>query len=586
MDRGTLRSHFSAVRLAQGVSLTAVALLILPPLIILLISAFSSQPPGAALTFSLDNAERAFSNRYLSGSLLNSLIYAACTSSLVLILGVFLAFAVERTDCRFSRYAEVFSVIPVLMPAVTLVSAWIMLLSPRSGLFNQLYQGITGATAPLFDIYSLQGMILVGILQELPLAFLWLQPVFRSMNPDLEEAARVSGASHVRTMLAVTLPSIAPALLGAWLMFFIYSFGALSVPILIGLPSKIFLYSTEIYLASTKIPTNYGAASFYSILLLAMTAVAIVIYNRLMGSKDRYATIRGKSFNPRRFQLGIYRSWVDVALFLVVVLTAGLPILILVWNAFMPYPQIPTLDSLKAITWQNFGNALNYGPAMRAIWNSFWIGSVAGIITTAIGALVAWLKLRSDDRFRLMMLSEQIGTLPIAVPGMIVGVGLMWLFLAIPVGIYASPWILMLAYIILHLPYSIRMCASGLVQLHPELEEAARVAGASWARVLRQVVLALIAPTLISAAIYVSLRSFREYAASLFLITPGNEVFSVVVLDMWQGGNTNTLAAYTVMVMIGLMLLLALIAFLNRRLGVRQAVPLAKAHQEKPREDT
>jgi len=206
---------------------------------------------------------------------------------------------------------------------------------------------------------------------------------------------------------------------------------------------------------------------------------------------------------------------------------------------------------------------------MRALWNSFWIGLLSGIVTTALGAWIAWLKLRSDDRYRLMALSEQIGTAPIAVPGMIVGVGLIWLFLTFPVGVYASPWILLLAYIILHLPYAIRMCASGLAQLHPELEEAARVAGANWTNVVRKIVFALMAPTLISAAIYVSLRSFREYAASLFLIAPGTEVFSVVVLDMWQGGNSNTLAAYTVLVMGFLLLMLAGIAYLNRRVGIR-----------------
>lgn len=556
-------------RLAQSASLVLVAFLVLPPLVILVLSAFSSQPPGEDIVLSLVNARRAFGNEYLPGSLFNSLIYATFTSSLILIFGTLLAFVVERTNSTFSRYAEIFSVIPVLMPAVLLVSAWIMLLSPRGGFLNMMYRDITGTNGVLLDIFSFKGMILVGVLQELPLAFLWLQPVFRAMNPELEEAARISGASQARTLVKVTLPSISPALLGAWLIFFIYSFGALSVPILLGLPAKIFLYSTEIYLASTKIPTDYGAASFYSLFLLIMTAIAIIVYNRLMLNADRFTTIRGKSFNPRRFDLGRFKPWVDTGMVVVILLTAVFPILILVWNAFMPFPQTPSWNSLKLATVDNFSKAFDYGPAMRALWNSFWIGLLAGIVTTALGAWIAWLKLRSDDRYRLMALSEQIGTAPIAVPGMIVGVGLIWLFLTFPVGVYASPWILLLAYIILHLPYAIRMCASGLAQLHPELEEAARVSGANWTNVVRKIVFSLMAPTLISAAIYVSLRSFREYAASLFLIAPGTEVFSVVVLDMWQGGNSNTLAAYTVLVMGFLLLMLAGIAYLNRRVGIR-----------------
>ena len=543
--------------------------LVLPPLLVLVIGSISANGPGDPFEFSLENIQDAASNIYLRQSFFNSLIFASITATLVTVLGIFLAWVVERTDSRFARFAQLFAVVPILIPAVTLVSAWIMLLSPRGGLINIAWQSITGSTTPLVDIFSFSGMIWVATLQELPLAFLWLWPVFKAINPDLEEAARVSGASAWKTFFRVTLPILKPAIIGGWLIFFIYALGALSVPVLIGLPARIFLYSTEIYVATTRIPTQYGLASLYSLFFLIVTVVAVVIYNRIIGNADRFSTIRGKAYRPRRSPLGPWRIVVDGVVFLILLLVAALPMMILLWNSLMPYPQLPSFESLRLMTLQNFTNALNYGPAMRAIWNSLWIGILAGVLTTALGFAIAWMRLRMDDEFRIVAMTEQVGMMPIAIPGMIVGVSFLWFYLMIPVGIYASPWILLLAYIVLHLPYAIRICASGLVQLHPELDEAGRVSGAGTPRVMISILLPLVAPAVAAAAIYVSLRSFREYAASIFLTAPGTEVFSVVVLDMWQGGNSNTLAAYTIMVMVLLGVLVGLGNMLSARLGVK-----------------
>lgn len=548
-----------------------IAGLVLPPLLVLLVGSISANGPGDPFVFSLENVHFALDNPYLRQSLFNSLIFATVTATLVTIIGVFLAWVVERTDSRFARFAQLFAVVPILIPAVTLVSAWIMLLSPRGGLINIAWQAMTGATSPLVNVFSFPGMIWIATLQELPLAFLWLWPVFKAINPDLEEAARVSGASAWKTFFRVTLPILKPALIGAWLIFFIYALGALSVPVLVGLPARIFLYSTEIYVATTRIPTQYGLASLYSLLFLVVTIVAVIAYNRIVGNAEKFSTIRGKAYRPRRSPLGPWRLLVDAIVMLILVLVAALPMMILLWNSLMPYPQLPSFKSIELMTLRNFANAFNYGPAMRAIWNSLWIGLIAGFATTVLGFAIAWVRLRMDDEFRIIAATEQVAMMPIAIPGMIVGVSFLWFWLMIPIGIYASPWILLLAYIVLHLPYAIRICASGLVQLHPELDEAGRVAGAGTVRVVVSILLPLVAPAVAAAAIYVTLRSFREYAASIFLTAPGTEVFSVVVLDMWQGGNSNTLAAYTVMVMVLLATLVGIGNLVSSRLGVRTA---------------
>lgn len=549
--------------------LLIVLTLIIPPFLTLALGAFSSGSPGSTFRFSLNNFRALLGNEDILSSLVNSVIYAAVTATTVTIVGTFIAWVIERTDARTARLAQGFAIIPILIPAVTLVSSWIMLLSPRGGIINLAWQAATGSEGPLFDIFSLSGMIWVTVVQELPLAILWLWPVMRATNPDLEEAARVAGASGWRTVRSITLPLLFPALAGGWLIFFIYALGALSVPIMIGLPARIFLYSTEIYLATTRIPTQYGLAGLYSVLFLAVAIGSLYFYNRLIGDTDRFSTIRGKSFRPRRQELGRWRLLIDFCVVIILLMTAGLPIMVLVWNSLMPYPQLPSIASLMQASLANYSAALDYGPAVRAIWNSLWIGALAGIATTLLGAVIAWLRLRSRDAAGIALLSEQVGTMPIAIPGMIVGVSFLWLSLMLPVGFYGGPWILLLAYVTLHLPYTIRICTSGLLQLHVELEEAASVSGATRMAVTRLIVFPLLLPTLTSAAIYASLRAFREYAASVFLTSPGTEVFSVVVLDMWQGGNSGVLSAYAVMVMILLSLILFVVNLISSRYSMK-----------------
>jgi iron(III) transport system permease protein len=448
---------------------------------------------------------------------------------------------------------------------VLLISGWILLLGPKSGMVNRIARDWFGIQDPVLDIYSFWGMVWVGTLQELPLAFLWLWPAFRAMNPDLEEAAHVAGADFVTTLRRITLPMLRPTIIGAWIIFFIYSLGALSVPLLIGLPAKILLYSTEIYLAYRRVPSDLNIASAYSLMFLLVTVLSIWLYRRATGDMSRFVTVTGKAYRPRLVPLGRWQGASTALGIVILLLVAGLPLFVLVWNAFLPYPQAPSWASVKLLTVRNFAAALDYEPAKRAVVNSLVLGIGAGVIATVIGALIAWLSLRQRFAPRVIAMLDQLATAPLAIPGMIFGVGLAWLYLVLPLPIYGTRWILLLAYVAIHLPFAVRICLSGLSQLHPELEEAGAVAGAGWLTRITRIVLRLAAPSLMASVLYVALRSFREYAASIFLTAPGTEVFAVLVLDMWEGGNSNILSAYVTMVMA----LIALIAVVSSKLGRR-----------------
>ncbi len=567
--RRGIRGIASATWLVALLAL-ATGWLIVPPLAILVYGSVTDTPPAVVPNFTLETLEAAFGRARIWTALLRSALYAAVTATLVLVIGGFLAWLVERTDSRVRKFADLFALAPVLMPSVLMISGWILLLGPKSGMINLIARDWFGRTEPLLDIYSFWGMVWVGTLQELPLAFLWLWPAFRAMNPDLEEAARVAGAGFVTTMRRITLPILRPTILGAWIIFFVYSLGALSVPLLIGLPAKIFLYSTEIYLAYRRVPSDLNIASAYSLLFLLVTVASLWAYRRATADSARYVTVTGKAYRPRVIRLGRWQAAGATGIGVVVLLlVAGLPLFVLVWNAFLPYPQAPSLASIKLLTVKNFAAALDYEPAKRAVWNSVLLGISSGVIATALGGLIAWCGLRLKTGRRWLGWIEQLATAPLAIPGMIFGVGLAWIYLLLPVPVYGTRAILLLAYVAIHLPFAVRICTSGLSQLHPELEEAAAVAGAGWATRCARIVLRLAAPSLVASVLYVGLRSFREYAASIFLTAPGTEVFAVLVLDMWEGGNSNILSAYVTMVMALISAGAVLASWMGRRMGVR-----------------
>ncbi len=546
-----------------------VGYLILPPLAVLFYGSATDTPPALTPHFTFETLRRAYGRWTIYPALLNSIAYAAITATLVLIVGGFLAWVVERTDSVVRRMTDLFALAPVLMPAILLISGWILLIGPRSGLVNLMARDYLGVREPILNLYSFAGMVWVGMLQELPLAFLWLWPAFRSMNPELEEAGLASGAGMLTVLRRITLPILRPTILGAWIIFFIYSLGALSVPLLIGLPAKIFLYSTEIYLAYRRVPTDLNLASAYSLLFLAVTSVSIYFYHRATADAARFVTVTGRGYRPRLIRLGRWQILVTGLAIVILLFVAGLPLFVLVWNAFMPYPQAPSWRSLRLVTTGNFAAALNYGPAQRAVINSLGLGLAAGLAAAILGALLGWCRLRLKSYRRTVALVDQLATAPIAMPGMIFGVGLMWLYLVLPVPVYGTHLILVLAYVAIHLPFAVRICGSGLAQLHPELEEAGRVAGATRFTTMRRIVLRLAAPAFAASVLYVALRSFREYAASIFLAAPGTEVFAVLVLDMWEGGNSNILSAYVTMVMLLLGLAVVLSYWVGRRAGIQ-----------------
>lgn len=532
-------------RIVFGALVLVVAYLVLVPIAALVLGSLRDQPPGFPGAFTLRNfAEVVHTPRTLV-LLRQSFIFAATASLIAFALGTFLAWIVERTNTPGTNLIFLATVLPLYAPTVLLTLAWTLLLNPNSGAINVILKQLLDSTSPLFNIYSMGGMIWVRSLLDVPLAFLWMSPIFRTMDVQYEEAAHVCGASRTRVFLDITLPLATPAVVATLLITFVAAIEDLAVPLFIGIPGKAFVLSSEIFLATMSVPSNINVASAYGIILLLVTIAAMSLYLRLTAHSERFVTVTGKGYRAKQTDLGLFKYATLVGAVVLLFVVALVPTLILLWTAFAPFSQIPTLGGLTKLTIKNFLDLFRLSMTKRALMDSALLGVSTGILVMIMTALIAWLLTRTRTKGRNLI--DSLATLPLAVPGIVVGVGLLWVYLPLRIPIYATLWILLIAYVTRFIPYGLRILKPAFNQLHPELEEAAQVAGASWGRVFRSVSLPLILPAILSGLIFVFVRAFRELPSSMFLTHLRTEVFSVTLYNMWQSGQVEMAAALGVL---------------------------------------
>lgn len=508
--------------------------------------------------FTLRFLGEAYGGEGFATSLLNTCVFAVGSALLAVAVGSTLAFLVARTDTPLKSLVVAMSLVPLIIPGMLHTVAWILLASPQIGAINELFG--TG-----FDIYSLPGMVFVQGLHTAPLVFLLMYPAFRAMDPSLEEAAFACGSRLPTVLRRVTFPLARPALYAALLIAVVTGMEAFEVPVLLGGTNDIPVITSHIWFALNGFPTRFGEAGAYSVGLLAVTAVGIYLYSRLQKRGKRFQTVTGKGFRPRTIQLGGYR-WVGAAFvigyFLVAVVA---PLAVLVYASLQKVYSAPSLDAIGQSTLANYGDVLTRPSVTRAIGNSALLGVGTATVVMLVMAVAAWLVIRS--RVRGAWILDMLSSAPIAIPSLVLGVALIFTYLQSPLPVYGTLWILFIAYMTRYLPYGIRYASSAMQQISGELEEAGSVAGATWRRNFRRIVLPLLLPGLIGGWIYIFIVSLRELASSLLLYSPGNEVLSVVIWEQWQNGSLGGLAAIGTLLVGSQVLLVAIFLAVTRKSG-------------------
>jgi iron(III) transport system permease protein len=528
-----------------------VAYLALVPAGFLLSEAFV---PDGRLT--LDEFRDAYSTVGLASMVGNSLWFAAGSSVLALVTGSSLAFLVVRTDVPLRRLAFVGALVPLIVPGILYTIAWIYLASPRSGALAEVLP-----VDP--EIFGMGGMIFVEGLHLSPLVFLLMAAALRSSDPALEEAALMSGASRRTVLRRITLPLARPALYAALLIMVVRALEAFEVPALLGIPSGTWVFTSRIWEALDGFPADLGAAAAYAVSLLALTLVGVFVYSRMSRSGARYQTVSGRGQHPRRIELGSWRRPVTVAMVAYLAVASLLPLLMLLYVSTQRFYAAPSIDGLSRATFENYRYLVENDATIEAFTNSLLLGVGTATAVTLVMAAAAWLVVRSRLPGRSIL--DALASLPLAIPGLVLGVALLFVYLRSPLPVYGTLWILFIAYFTRFMPYGMRYAAAAMHQLSGELEEAARMSGASFAQTFRRVTLPLLLPALAAGWLYVLIVAMRELSTSILLYSPGSEVLPVRIFTLYEGGQFTKLAALGV-VMVLAMTALAAIAY---RLGAR-----------------
>ena len=550
---------------AQGVIYVVlfvlVANMVLMPLALVVTTAFNLGPTARPAEFSFDYFRQAWTSATTWTVLANTAIFALGSTVLAMTIGVFFAFMVERTDMPLKNFA--FAVVPltIAMPGLLYGIAWVLLLSPRIGLFNLGLLGLFGKDSgvltgwahlgfdgPPIQPYSMLGMIFVDAIRGVGVVFLMTSGIFRNMDPSLEEAAMVSGAAPNRVARLITLKLMMPGILAAFVYSITGSLETFEVPAIMGLPGNIHLLSTKIYLLNKT--DDEAVASSIGIVFILLAIVFVYFYSRLTRRIEKFSTVTGKAYRPRVMRIGTFKYVAAGLVWLYLGIVVIAPFFVMVWASIQPYYAVPSAAALARVTFDAYSFIFTNPQAVTALVNTLLLALVAPTVTILLCTLISWYVVRS--RMRGKRLLDVLAFLPNSVPSIMIALALVYLFLTVPwrlIPIYGTVWIITLAVVTRYLAFGSRTMHGAVLQLHHDLEEAAQVGGVSWARAFRYIVLPLLFPAIVSGWVFVALHAVRETTMALMLYSPNSRVISLLMWDSWQSGDVNRAAATGVVLM-------------------------------------
>ncbi len=544
----------------------AVAYLALVPVGTMLYASLQSNFLGfGPSTWTLHNYVDTFTAPGFGELVFNSLVYAALTTVVSIVIGFGMAYLVVRTNTPAKGFARIAALVPLIIPGILNTVAWSLMLSPQRGPLNLALRTVH---LPTFNVFTLTGMVFVQSLHVVPVAFLMGVAAFTSMDSSLEEAALASGCSPLRTFRTITLRMARPAILSAALLMFILTISTFEVPQLIGVPARRTVFVSKIYAALQHFPPDYGTVGVIGMFVLAIASIGLFFALRYGRGVD-VQTITGKGFRTQPQDIGRWRWAGFAAIMLFFVVAVVLPIAFLTWAALLKSYQPPSFAALHQLTLSNFAQIFERPALSHSVTNSLITALASGVIVTVLSALVAYITVKTKIVGRGLL--DGLSTVPIAVPSIIMGVGILYWYLIVPVPVhlYGTLTILIVAFVTITLPYGMRYIAPGMGQIKDELEEAAIASGASWFQSFRRVFIPLLMPSLLAAFLYTMIVAFREISAAIFLYSSNTEVVSVSVFNSYTNGQYTTVAALGVLIVLFLSVLTIGVRLLTKRVGIK-----------------
>ncbi len=542
-----------------------VALFVLYPIFYLFQAALDvglpdSRPPTA---YGVDNFLKILDYQTI---LMNTLVVTLAATLLALVFGFMTAWILTRTNVPFKRTLDQLMTVPYYVTPLLGALAWSFLGAPESGFVNQLWRHFGGSGA-LIDITSPFGIAWAMALFEGSVAYVMISAVMQSMDPSLEEASQVIGANRWLTMRRVTLPLVAPGVLGAAIFVFAEMLGSFSAALVLGTPARFYVITTAIYQLVTQYPPRIPLAAAMGVSLFAIMFAMLFLYRRITSQRS-YVTISGKAFRPRPMDVGGMR-WVFFGVCaLYVFLSAILPV------AALTYASIQKLavafPAASNFTLANFKQALSINAVRSAMFNSLLLGAITATIGVAITALLSWIILRTRLPGRGTL--EYIVMFPQAVPRLVFAFGMMWAWLVFPLPIYGTFWVLLIAYLTVFMPLGIRTISGVVMQLDKSLDECGQVCGATWAYRMRTITVPLLRPGLLAAWLLIFVASVRELGASILLMGSDSKVMTPAIVEAWFSTSSELTAAMALIQTAVIAVTMLLFTLLTRRAVAQHGV--------------
>ncbi len=490
--------------------------------------------------------------------LINTVVIAVMATVMAILIGFTLAWILTRTNVPGRATLERLMELPYYMTPLVGALAWAVIAGPKSGFANQLWKGLGGG-GDLVDIYTHFGIAWVMALFEGTVAFVMISASMKSMDPALEESARVMGASKLRTTLTVTLPLVMPGVLGATLFVFAEMLGSFAAALVLGIPGRIYVITTAIWDSTLSYPPDYGRASAMGLALFVVMFGMLTFYRRVI-ARGSFATITGKAFRPRPMDMGRLAWLLFAFCMLYVLLAVVLPIGALVMTSFQRFATV--ILSQAEFTLANYQTALSLGPVRTALGNSLMLGLGVASVGVLVMVILVWIIYRSQLVGRGAV--EYLVMFPQAVPRLVFGLALLWAWINIPIPIYGTLWLLALAYFTVMLPLGVRTLAGVVLQIDKSLEECARVCGAGWVYQMRTVTLPLLKPGILAAWLLIFMACVRELGASVFLMGPNAKVIAPSIVNAFATSGTELTAAMALIQTFTVIVALAILFRLTR----------------------
>src|ERR1700754_4792010 len=516
--------------------------------------------------FTLGAFARAYTADGIGELISNSLLFAIGAAILSLVVGTALAYLNVRTDVPFKPLFFAASMIPLIIPGILYTISWIFLASPDIGLLNAFLEPLVGPG--FFDVFTIWGMIWVEGLHLSPIVFLLMVAAFRSMDASLEESALLSGASRWTTFLKITVPLVRPAIVASILVMTVRSLESFEVPALLGLQNGIYVFTSQIYFPLPSYPPDLAGAGALAVGLLVIAVLGVILSNRVGRNGKDFQTVTGKGFRPRPMELGRFRWVAGGLIILYFVATVLAPLAVLLYTSLLKFYVAPSAEAFRTMSLDNYRELAGLASAGTALKNSLILGLGSATVVMLFMSVAAWIVVRSKIRFRGLL--DQLAFVPLVIPGLVLGLGISFVYLRSPIPIYGTIFILLIAYCTRYMPYGMRYAVTSMHQISAELEESAQVSGASWWQTFRRVLLPLLSPGLVAGFIYILTVSFRELSSSILLYSPGNEVLSILIFEQFENGSFTILAALGVMMVLTLVVLVTVAYKVGAKVGLRQ----------------